>query len=205
MTAQHVFVTRDADGTRGLGAALGRRLGPGAVVLLRGDLGAGKTTFVQGLARGLGVADAVISPTFVLVREHAVGADDPRPAGPPATRLVHADLYRLRGAADAAALGLDDHLAAGDIVVVEWPERAPGLWPDDAIAVALEGAPREGRAGPGLAALDAPEPRRLTFTAHTPAGAALLAALAADAARLPGVRIEGGAPDPAPAGPDGRP
>ncbi len=134
MIGRYVCFAPDAAATGRLGAALGRVLPPGAVVLLHGDLGAGKTTFVQGIARGLGIEDAIASPTFVLVRSYVTPAASPEHAG---RRLVHADLYRLRGRADAADLGLDEDLAGGAIVAVEWPERAAGLWPADALDVAL--------------------------------------------------------------------
>jgi tRNA threonylcarbamoyl adenosine modification protein YjeE len=102
-----------ADDTRRAGAALARRLAPGEVVLVEGDLGAGKTVFVKGLAEGLGLdPDDVASPSFALVHEY----------GPPGGRpvLVHADLYRLPpGGGPVEDLGLD---ARGDaILAVEWP------------------------------------------------------------------------------------
>jgi tRNA threonylcarbamoyladenosine biosynthesis protein TsaE len=94
-----------------------------------GTLGAGKTTFAQGLALGLGIAEQVISPTFVLVREYE------RPDG---CRLIHMDLYRVRGGPEALDLGLDDYLAGDDIVVVEWPENAEGAFPAEPVTVTLE-------------------------------------------------------------------
>jgi tRNA threonylcarbamoyladenosine biosynthesis protein TsaE len=120
--------TDSADATVALGRALAARLAPGAVVALHGDLGAGKTHLVKGIAEGLGGrAGDVTSPTFTLV--HEVETDPP---------LVHADLYRVESEAEAAALGLDEWIAAGDaVVVVEWPERAPGLWPADTLHLHL--------------------------------------------------------------------
>lgn len=120
--------TDTPEATLALGRALAARLAPGAVVALHGDLGAGKTHLVKGLAAGLGGrADDVTSPTFTLVHEYDTV--------PP---LVHADLYRVDGDAEAAALGLDDWIAAGDaVVVVEWPERAPGLLPADTLHLHL--------------------------------------------------------------------
>ena len=114
---------------------LASELKPGDVVCLEGDLGAGKTTFVQGLAAALGVPGRVTSPTFCLVQEHR-GEN---------ALLVHMDLYRLRGEDDVLAIGWEDYLAEGAIVAVEWPERAGSLVPGDAIRIVfthLEGDER---------------------------------------------------------------
>lgn len=88
----------------------------GDLVLLEGDLGSGKTVFVRGLAEGLGAAPSeVASPTFALVHEYGPAGD---------ATLVHADLYRLQEGADLSDLGLDEALARGKVVAIEWP-RAP--------------------------------------------------------------------------------
>jgi len=147
--------TADAVATRALGVALGRLLRPGAVVLLQGILGAGKTTLAQGIAAGLGVVEAVNSPTFVLVREYLVPPSNARDAGsgaggtaasrpPPSAagarrpgRLVHMDFYRLSGAAEALDLGLDDYFSGDDVTVIEWPEHAGGALPGEALVIAL--------------------------------------------------------------------
>lgn len=87
---------------------------PPVVVAIAGDLGTGKTTLVRAIARGLGVTEPVTSPTFALVHRYAGTA----------TTIYHVDAYRLRRAADAADLGLDDMLGEGDaVVLIEWPER----------------------------------------------------------------------------------
>src|SRR5438874_3598355 len=107
---------------------LARTLEPGAFVLLHGDLGAGKTVFVRGLAAGLGVdPDSVTSPTFVLVQQY-------RGQIP----LVHADLYRLDGGAAVDDLGLED-LCSGAVVAVEWAERMPRI-PTGSVSVRIEDA-----------------------------------------------------------------
>ena len=104
-------------------------LKPGDVVCLEGDLGAGKTTFTQGLAKALGVPGRVTSPTFCIVQEHRAERAAP---GAPAL-LVHMDLYRLHGEDDVIAIDWEDYLAEGAVVVVEWPERAGSLIPPDAL------------------------------------------------------------------------
>lgn len=99
--------------TRGFAAAFAAALNAGAILLLHGDLGAGKTAFVRGLAQGLGInADEVTSPTFTLVHEYRGGR----------LPLIHVDLYRL-DRADLDEIGLDPDLAAQGVVAIEWPER----------------------------------------------------------------------------------
>jgi len=113
--------------TEAAGESLGRSLDAGSVVLLYGDLGAGKTAFVRGMARGVGaLPDEVSSPTFTLVQEYA---------GTSLT-LYHVDLYRL-DSAEVDDLGLDDLLDSRGIVAIEWAERWPGR-PRRAIDVQLE-------------------------------------------------------------------
>ena len=120
------IVTQSADATQAVAEAIGARCRGGEVVLLVGDLGAGKTCFTQGLARGLGVEGYVHSPTFVLAAEH-VGR----------LRLRHVDLYRIDGAEETLDLGLDE-FGAGDLVgVVEWADRASGVYPNDHMTVEL--------------------------------------------------------------------
>ena len=104
-------VTRSAAETEALGEELAANLAPGDLLLLAGELGAGKTTFVRGLARGLGIGAGVQSPTFQLVRVYAGRI-----------QLAHVDLYRLEAGADLADLGLDDLLDQG-VVAVEWGDR----------------------------------------------------------------------------------
>ena len=111
-----------------LARKLAAELKPGDVVCLEGDLGAGKTTFTQGLAAALGVPGRVTSPTFCIVQEHRRQSA----AGDGDRLLVHMDLYRLHGEDDVIAIGWDDYLAEGAILVVEWPERAGTLIPADA-------------------------------------------------------------------------
>lgn len=120
------FEVQSVEETWALATQLAAELKAGDVICLEGDLGAGKTTFTQGLAHALGVKGRVTSPTFCIVQEHpATGA-----ASIPL--LVHMDLYRLHGEDDVLAIGWEDYLAQGAVLVVEWPERAGALIPPEA-------------------------------------------------------------------------
>jgi tRNA threonylcarbamoyladenosine biosynthesis protein TsaE len=116
--------TTGPEATERAGADLARQLEPGDVVLVSGELGAGKTTFVRGALRALGVAGPVTSPTFVV--GHAY--DSAR--GP----VSHVDLYRLAGMGDEDPGLLDPFFAPDATVFVEWPEHAPGAWPEERVA-----------------------------------------------------------------------
>lgn len=105
-----------ADQTHALGAALGAELRAGDLLVLTGELGAGKTTFTQGLGEGLGVRAGIISPTFVLVRIHPNLPEGPRPGGPD---LVHVDAYRLGSASEIDDIDLENTLDSS-VTVVEW-------------------------------------------------------------------------------------
>ena len=128
--------TKSAAETQALAAKLAAEMSPGTVLCLHGDLGAGKTCFVQGLAKALGVRRPVGSPTFTLINEYK---------GQRA--LAHIDLYRVRGAGDAFGLGLEDYLFHfGGIVAIEWAERVAELLPEDCWHVKLDtGADEESR------------------------------------------------------------
>jgi tRNA threonylcarbamoyladenosine biosynthesis protein TsaE len=119
--------TRSADETRAVGAALAPLLVPGDVVALEGDLGAGKTTFTQGVARGLGVEDAVLSPTFALVHEYA---------GP--VPVAHVDVYRLDRVQEVYDLGFDELVDGGRVTIVEWGDRIGRMLPADRLVVRLD-------------------------------------------------------------------
>jgi tRNA threonylcarbamoyladenosine biosynthesis protein TsaE len=125
-TVEIVQTSSEAE-TAATGERLARALAPGDVVLLTGQLGAGKTAFVRGMARGVGAAeDDVSSPTFTLIQEYRGGR----------TPLQHVDLYRLTPE-EAADLGLDDLVSNQNIVAIEWPDRWLGP-PADAIEVRIE-------------------------------------------------------------------
>lgn len=116
----------DEAATEALGARIAAGLGPGEVVALEGDLGAGKTVLARAILRALGVMGAIPSPTFVLVQHYET-------TGP---AVSHYDLYRIVDASELDELGLDDAMAQG-AVLIEWPERAADRLPANALHVAL--------------------------------------------------------------------
>jgi len=128
-------VTSSPEETEALGERLARTLDPGAVVALIGELGAGKTCFIRGLVRGLGVTTGATSPTFVLINEYRGRV-----------LVHHADLYRVESLAEIVDLGIPELFAAADAVtVVEWADKLGPLLPDDAIRVHIDGAGDEPR------------------------------------------------------------
>jgi tRNA threonylcarbamoyladenosine biosynthesis protein TsaE len=114
--------TGSAEATWALAAEFAAGLPPDSVLALHGDLGAGKTTFVQGLARGWGIREAVTSPTFAIYNLHQGDR-----------LLVHLDAYRLGSAAELEALMLDDFLISPYCLAIEWPEKVPGWIPPRAL------------------------------------------------------------------------
>jgi tRNA threonylcarbamoyladenosine biosynthesis protein TsaE len=129
-----------ADDTRRLAAVMAGLCLPGDVVLLAGDLGAGKTTFAQGFAAGLGVTEAVTSPTFTLVRQYPVGAGAAGPVGPIRT-LLHADVYRLDHLNEIVDLGLGELIEDGAVALVEWGDVAEPILGEGSLAVRLTPGP----------------------------------------------------------------
>src|ERR1700678_78321 len=123
-------VTHSADETIAFGRTLAAELAPPLIVLLRGDLGAGKTTLVKGIAEGFDAAPAedVTSPTFTLIHEYR---------GPRVT-LYHIDLYRIDTERELETLGLDDLLAPNCILLIEWGEKFPRLRRDQNVEIILE-------------------------------------------------------------------
>ena len=124
------IITRSAEETLAYGRTLAGELSPPLIVLLRGDLGAGKTTLVKGIAEGFGAARAedVTSPTFTLIHEYR-GAD---------TTLYHIDLYRIDTDRELETLGLDDLLAPNCVLLIEWGEKFPRLRRDMNLQITLE-------------------------------------------------------------------
>jgi len=121
------FVSHSAEQTRRLGGRLGQLFAGGEVVCLTGDLGTGKTSFVQGIGEGLRVVDRVTSPTFTLVNEYRGGR----------LWLYHVDLYRIVDAKAALLFGLDDYLYGDGVCAIEWAERVRNLWPEEHLDVSL--------------------------------------------------------------------
>ncbi len=117
---------KDEAATAALGARIARGLRAGDAILLSGDLGAGKTVLARAILRARGIAEYVPSPTFTLVQAYET----------PGLTLCHFDLYRIERASELNELGLDEACEDGAILV-EWPERAPGVFPDDALKVQL--------------------------------------------------------------------
>ena len=124
------IITHSAEETIAYGRTLAGELSPPLIVLLRGDLGAGKTTLVKGIAEGFGAARAedVTSPTFTLIHEYR-GTD---------TTLYHVDLYRIDTERELETLGLDDLLAPNCILLIEWGEKFPRLQRDKNLQITLE-------------------------------------------------------------------
>lgn len=119
-------ITGSPEETQRVAQELCRTLAPGAVLALYGELGAGKTCFIQGLAEGLGVEQAVSSPTFTIINEYR--------SEPP---LYHVDLYRIRSEDEALNLGLDEYLYGNGITAIEWAERVESLLPAKTIRIHL--------------------------------------------------------------------
>ena len=123
--------TRGVDQTRALAAAIARLCTSGDVLLLAGDLGAGKTAFAQGFGGGLGVAEPITSPTFTLVRQYAV------PEGSSVGTLLHADVYRLDHLHEIVDLGLGQLVEDGAVALVEWGDSAEPILGRGALVVAI--------------------------------------------------------------------
>jgi tRNA threonylcarbamoyladenosine biosynthesis protein TsaE len=142
-TPERVIETWDPAGTRALAGALAAAARPGDLISLVGELGAGKTQFAKGFGAGLGVADTIVSPSFVLMAEY-------RGRLP----LFHIDLYRLAGAAEALAGGLIDERQAEGVTLIEWAERLEDAMPAGRLDVLIEGT--------------GDDPRRIVLRAGTP-------------------------------------
>lgn len=138
------FITTGASETQELAGKiirdLVRRPAKGALVLaLQGELGAGKTTFIQGLARALGVKEKVLSPTFVIMKHYDIKTFRLAPLAQGIKKIYHIDVYRLESAKDLAGLGLEEILKdKKNLVVIEWAERVRDLLPKDAVWMKFE-------------------------------------------------------------------
>ena len=128
------YITHSPAETEAIGAALGKILKPGTVIAYRGDLGAGKTAFTRGLARGLGFTDMVTSPTYTIVNEYLGGR----------LPLFHFDMYRLRSSDDLWDIGWEDYLNRNGICAVEWSENVADAL-EDPISITIEKTGEESR------------------------------------------------------------
>lgn len=138
MKSQEVIVTDPAQ-TEKLGEEIASQLSSGDVLCLIGELGAGKTTFVKGLAKGLGITTRIMSPTYVVVREHEIERLVVNGKRKGIDRLYHLDLYRLTSEKDV--LGIDIHTLLKDknaVTVIEWPELANSFLPPQAWKISFE-------------------------------------------------------------------
>jgi len=155
------LTTRAASETRQLGRSLAALVQPGDILCLRGELGAGKTTFIQGLAEGLDAPEPATSPSFTFLHEHR-------------GRLLfrHLDLYRVRG--DLTEIGLDDIIGDEAVVAVEWSERLPARFCRDALEIEIE------------MALEEEDTRQITLRAQGPRGARMLRGLTGGSDAPPG-------------------
>ncbi len=141
------YLTNSPEETEAVGEALGKVLTPGTVIAYRGDLGAGKTAFTRGLARGLGCKELVTSPTYTIVNEYLGGR----------LPLFHFDMYRLESSDDLFDIGWEDYLERGGVCAVEWSENVADAM-EDAILITIEKLSDEKRniimeGGPDLADL----------------------------------------------------
>ncbi len=124
------MITKSAVETRALGEKLAARLRPGDVLLLEGDLGAGKSELTRGIAKGLGVAETVTSPSFTILNVYESGRYP----------LYHFDWYRLESSEELYELGMDEFLGGDGIAVVEWPGRCPDAVPEGAVRIRMTAA-----------------------------------------------------------------
>ena len=129
------YITHSPDETRALGRTLAQALQGGAVVAFTGDLGAGKTAFVSGMAEGLGIEERVTSPTFTIVNEYEGGR----------LPLFHFDMYRLGSADELFDIGWEDYLARGGVCAVEWSEHAEGAFEEEPIWVDIRRGADDGQ------------------------------------------------------------
>ena len=128
------FITNSPEQTEKVGQALGNIIKPGTVIAYRGDLGAGKTAFTRGLARGLGSTELVTSPTYTIVNEYLGGR----------MPLFHFDMYRLRSSDDLWDIGWEDYLERGGVCAVEWSENVNDAL-EDPIFITIEKLGEESR------------------------------------------------------------
>ena len=130
-----MFITHSAEETRALGSKLASMLRPGDVVLLQGDLGAGKSEFARGVARGLGISGPVPSPSFTILNAYDEGIFP----------LYHFDWYRIHDPEEIAEMGMEEQVEGDGVSLIEWSERAPEFVPSRALIVAIQTVDEETR------------------------------------------------------------
>ena len=153
MSLSACISTGSPEQTREIGRAIGEQSQAGDILLLTGELGAGKTCFIQGLAKGLGVPGYVRSPTFVLTHQYSGRLT-----------LFHLDLYRIDGPLEAWSLGLEEQLFGGGVCAVEWADRAPELFPDSCLWVHLDYEPDFPASDPALDQVASENRRVISFS-----------------------------------------
>ena len=144
---ENCYVSRSPEDTFSLGRAFGEKAGPGEIYCLDGDLGAGKTVFAQGFARGLNVAEAVNSPTFTIVNVYESGR----------IPLYHFDLYRIEEPEEMEEIGYEDYFFGEGVCLVEWSELVPEIIPEHARHIHLNRSRKEGETNIRLIRVDQPE------------------------------------------------
>ena len=122
------FITNSEQETKVLGAALARQLRKGDLILLYGEMGAGKSAFTRGIAQGIGISDSITSPTFTILQVYTGGM----------LPLYHFDWYRIADASELYEMGMDEYLQGEGIAIVEWPQQAPEVIPDNHLHIDLE-------------------------------------------------------------------
>lgn len=133
-----IYETRGQDETFALGQKVGERALAGSVYCLKGDLGAGKTVFAKGMARGLGVEEDVVSPTFMILREYANTKESGH------LPFYHFDIYRLQEEEELFDIGFDEYTSMGGICLIEWADQLPGAMPKGSIWIEIEKDPAKG-------------------------------------------------------------
>lgn len=128
------FVTHSPDETRSLGERLSHALRPGDVLVFRGEMGAGKSVLARGVARGLGIAGPIASPTFTILQAYDTGR----------LPFYHFDWYRIESPEELFEMGMEEYLGGDGVAVVEWPERAPEALPEAFLQLALSPGAGEG-------------------------------------------------------------
>jgi len=123
------LITDSPEGTKEFSKNFAQGLKSPTILVLYGNLGSGKTTFIQGLAEGLGIKKRILSPTFVFIRRYSFGDN---------LKFYHVDLYRLDSERDVEAIGLKEILEERAIIAIEWPEKVERLLPEDLIKIKLE-------------------------------------------------------------------